>query len=316
MNKQDIRVDGLSATVDMLATTYAAVRPTAVPEGRPGMALSSAPVGQVRLDHVWLDMSCEVGIDPLEALVFNYLHAGAIHYSVGGEELDIGAGDIYLTADPDLPYTARFGPHECTVAVVSPAVVHEVAQGAPGRHEWPIRFTGLGPVSPAAGERWKQTLSYVWTLARTGPGLATQPLVAASAARLLIAAALATFPNTAHLDPTIEDRHDAHARMVRRAIAFIDSSADSDISVADIARECRTTIRAVRLAFLRHLGTTPTAYLTRVRLRGAHDELLAATPQESTVALIAGRWGFAHATEFARSYVREFHELPTQTLAR
>ncbi len=133
---------------------------------------------------------------------------------------------------------------------------------------------------------------------------------------MLIAAALTTFPNTAHLDPTIEDRHDAHARMVRRAIAYIDSSADSDITAADIARECRTTIRAVRLAFLRHLGTTPTAYLNRVRLRGAHEDLLAASPQDSTVAVIAGRWGFGHAPDFTRTYMQEFHELPTQTLAR
>ncbi len=181
MYKQDVRVEGLTATVDMLASTYAAVRPAGTPEGRPGMALSSVPVGRVRLDHVWLDMSCEVGIEPLGALVFNYLHAGAIHYSLGGEELAIVAGDIYLTADPELPYTARFGPHECTVAVVPSAVVHEVAQGAPGSHDWPIRFTGLGPVSPIAGERWKQVLSYVWTLARTSPNLAAQPLVAASA---------------------------------------------------------------------------------------------------------------------------------------
>lgn len=58
--------------------------------------------------------------------------------------------------------------------------------------------------------------------------------------------------NTAALlDPTIEDRHDAHSRTVRRTIAFIEGSPDRDLSIAEIAAASRVSIGGVRLAFRR-----------------------------------------------------------------
>ena len=53
----------------------------------------------------------------------------------------------------------------------------------------------------------------------------SQPLVAASAARMLVATALATFPNNALTDPTAEDRRDASPPVLRRAVAFIEENA-------------------------------------------------------------------------------------------
>lgn len=144
-----------------------------------------------------------------------------------------------------------------------------------------------------------------------------QPLVAGSAGRLLAATLLTAFPNTTLTDPTIEDRHDSHPDVLRRAIAFIEDHADQDISVADVAAAARVTIRALQYAFRRHRGSTPMSYLREVRIQQAHEDLVAADPTTGvTVTEIAARWGFFHPGRFARHYRAVYGLPPHQTLLR
>jgi transcriptional regulator GlxA family with amidase domain len=140
------------------------------------------------------------------------------------------------------------------------------------------------------------------------------PLLASGAARLLAATALAAFPSNVFTDPTGTDRHDAHRGTVRRAIAFIDEHACTDITIADIAAAACVTIRAVQLAFRRHLDTTPTAYLRRVRLEHAHRQLQAADPAATTITDVACRWGFSNPTRFAACYRQAYGVPPSHTL--
>src|SRR5439155_11369789 len=116
-------------------------------------------------------------------------------------------------------------------------------------------FTAFQPVSDAASTHWKNTANYLAVLLGD-PVTVAQPLIRGSAARLLAAAALTTFPNTAATEPTPQDRRDATSATVRRAIAFIEQHLDTDISVADIATAANVSIRAVQLAF----GATLTAH--------------------------------------------------------
>ena len=62
-------------------------------------------------------------------------------------------------------------------------------------------------------------------------------------------------------------------------MTFIEENAHADITVADIAAAASVTVRAIQLAFRRHLDTTPLEYLRRVRLGHAHRDLLAADPR-------------------------------------
>ena len=126
---------------------------------------------------------------------------------------------------------------------------------------------------------------------------------------------LVTFPNTTSADPTIEDRHDAHPTTLRRALAFIDENAHTDVTVADIADAAHVTVRAVQLAFRRHLDTTPMEYLRRVRLEHAHNELKDADPT-TTVTSVAYRWGFPSSSRFAAHYRQLYGVSPRTTLRR
>ena len=100
---------------------------------------------------------------------------------------------------------------------------------------------------------------------------------------------------------------------LRWAIAFIEARAGDDIGLTDIAGAACVTARAVQIAFRRHLDTTPMAYLRRVRLDQAHEELRAAAPG-ATVTIIAARWGFASPSRFTVDYRAAYGELPSHTL--
>ncbi|MFG2267157.1 helix-turn-helix domain-containing protein [Streptomyces sp. NPDC048720] len=148
------------------------------------------------------------------------------------------------------------------------------------------------------------------------PGMADQPLVVSTAARRLAASVLSAFPDTATAAPPGADGADAHPAMLRRALAYIDDHAARPVTVAEIARAARVTVRGLQYAFRRHLDTTPLAHLRRVRLAHAHHDLLAADPADgATVTDIAARWGFHHPGRFASVYRGIYRRPPRVTLA-
>jgi AraC-like DNA-binding protein len=192
-------------------------------------------------------------------------------------------------------------------------LLSRVAATAPSRRPGPIRFTSLEPRSTTMAAQFWATRSHIADLL-ANPDAAASPLIVADSANLLAAVTLATFPNSTLVDPTIEDRHDAHPDTLRRAIAFIEANPHRDISIADIAAASFVTVRAVQLAFQRHLDTAPLAYLRRVRLACAHRDLVAGYPDRTTVTKIAVRWGFANASSFAAYYRAAYGVLPSHTL--
>ena len=132
----------------------------------------------------------------------------------------------------------------------------------------------------------------------------------------LACALLTTFPNTTHtLDPA-RDPVRAEPATIRRAVEFVDANAHRDIGLTEIAEAARLGVRGLQLAFRRHLGTTPTALLRRVRLENAHRQLLAADPATTTVSAVAMQWGFASHSTFTAHYRAAYGVLPSVTLRR
>jgi AraC-like DNA-binding protein len=168
--------------------------------------------------------------------------------------------------------------------------------------------------NPGHASQWRKTTRFVEN-ALTDPLVWVSPLVIGSLGRLLAATALTSFPNACVAPPAIEDHSDANPATLRRAIAFIEANPDLDLSLCDIARAASVTPRAVQIAFRRHLDTTPMAYLRRVRLDLAHEDLQAATPGDgNTVTAIASRWGYARASRFAADYRAAYGRPPHDVL--
>lgn len=270
-------------------------------------------LGAFELHRTKFMMVFEVVGSPLEALAFGHVRSGTVTFARSTGPDPLGAGDAFLAGQPDAHYQAKLADSDIELAFLPPSLLSEVVDAVPGQSHHPVHFTGYQPPSPRAAAVWIRAFRYVRDNFVDTPA-ADEPLLVANAGRLLAAAALSTFPNTALWDPTIEDRNDAHPRTLRRAVTFIEENAHRDISAADIAGAVHVTIRALQLAFRRHLDTTPMAYLRAVRLERAHRALRGSDPATATVGGIAARWGFESHSRFTSRYRAAYGVTPSETL--
>lgn len=109
---------------------------------------------------------------------------------------------------------------------------------------------------------------------------------------------------------------DGGSRTVRDAQEWIAAHAREPITSTDVHRALGMSARGLQAAFSRHAGTTPMRFLREFRLDRVRADLLVADPGTTTVAAVAGGWGFAHLGRFAGYYAAEFGESPSTTLHR
>lgn len=264
-----------------------------------------------------LEYSFDVGFDaePQPCLVLSDVLTHSVELDCDGGEQVFGAGDIFLICRPGLPYAGVVRRARLRQLTLDPAVLSRVVSSEQGDGE-PVRMLDHRPVSRQAALNLRRAVAHVRQSVLAAPEPRSE-LVVSAASLYLASCVLDTFPNTAISAPTVTDRRDADPGTVRRAISFIESHPDIDMAVADIAAAACVTPRALQLAFRRHLDTTPMAYLRRVRLDRAREDLRAATPGDGqTVTAIADRWGFAKPGRFAELYHAAYGETPSQTLRR
>ncbi|MFJ8745949.1 AraC family transcriptional regulator [Embleya sp. NPDC127516] len=144
---------------------------------------------------------------------------------------------------------------------------------------------------------------------------ARSPLAVAHFELALVHGLLATQPH--RLSEPI--RHRAPVRgtgPLQRALAYCETHAGTPISVADIAAAARVSVRTLQEQFRIHLDTTPMGHLRRIRLAGAHADLLAVAQGRThgTVTGIAAAWGFPERRHFAAHYRAAYHRPPSHTI--
>lgn len=269
--------------------------------------------GPVCVDTIEDTETTQYHADPLPVLNVIRIHRGTRTVLRTGDPY--GPGDLGIHAQPGEPSDTRLENVRESVVQVPLDAVADAVRNHPDDDLGRLRFTTLRPASPAAAQPWLRTVDYITSGLTTNADAMAQPLVAGATTRLLAATLLTTFPNnwTPQWHPA--DRTDATSATLARAIEFIDANADLDIAVIDIARATHVTVRAVQIAFRRHLDTTPTAYLRRVRLDRAHHQLKAASPGDgTTVTAVAARWGYASPSQFTSRYRQVYGQLPRQTL--
>ncbi len=270
-------------------------------------------LGDVAFDHSELPMKLSFVAEPFERLTVLHVRAGLMEREGGVSERS-GPGDITVVADPGVPFVVRTVNGVMDTVTLDLALFRGVAANSPDSVPAQLHFTSYRPTSPAAARAWRITVAHARSIS-ANPDAAASPLIVGSVRRLLAASALATFPNTVVPAVGPRDRTDATPTTLRRAIAFVEARAGDDIGLADIAGAANVTPRAVQIAFRRHLDTTPMAYLRRVRLDRAREQLRTAGPgQGATVTTIATRWGFASPSRFTAYYRAVYGELPSHTL--
>jgi AraC-like DNA-binding protein len=304
---------------EMISEAYVDVRLTLndEKEGRPfGFVVDRFDAGPFQLDEMKIDARASFGFEPEQVFFVTRVTRGALRLRLAAGEEDFDPGAVALLGRPNVAATSEVNDFSQLVTTLREPTIREAA-GLPPDAPLPI-FASVRPISPTRARSWSRARDFVSGLFVADPQVAGAPLVVGSAARMLAGLLLATFPNNATAPPSRIDGHDARAPVtVRRAIAFIESNADQDIGLGDIAAASGVSSRTMQVAFRRHLDTTPTAYLRRVRLDLAHTELLAACPDdELTVTEVAYRWGFSSPSRFAERYRAEFGHLPSEMLRR
>jgi AraC-like DNA-binding protein len=301
--------DDLAAIEDFFVRAYTRVRIDGVGE-RARARVDRTGVGSITLDRLRVGFDMSYAADPVGRVCLRLVRTGRIDERLDGSpECRFGAGEIAVLM-PDRPVAGNVLGAEYDVVMFPPELFRSVA-GIEGNGG--VRLTGQVPRSPAHAQRLQHLVHYLYALAED-PTVRPTPLMARAAEVLLAAAVLETFPNTLPTEPTEADRRDAHPGTLRRVIAFVEAEPGREITPAEMAAAAGVGLRAVQLAFRRHLGTTPTAWLRQVRLAAAHRELLAADPTRTTVASIAARWGFPNPGRFAAAHRASYGGSPSDAL--
>lgn len=230
-----------------------------------------------------------------------WVHAGTVLFRCGDVTDKAAQGEVRLLR-------AGVGPVSLQSIDSRITVVHLGAAPRDAPPDW------LTPRNRAAAGVVKRTIAYVTDVLNSADTAAAEVLAGAMS-DLLSAAASAVFPH--HVGG--EDggsTADAFPATLRAALAYIEANASRRISLADVAAEAYATPRTVQYLFRRYLDTTPTAYLRRVRLAAARQELLTSHRSATTVTATAARWGFGHTGRFAVLYRQTYGESPHETLAR
>src|ERR1700712_1852397 len=243
---------------------------------RPLFSVASIPVGDARLDRTIFRMGMEGAADPFSDIYILGVRSGVVEYSIDGSEATYGPGEMCFPVPLGVPWATRLKNVDSELVVLKQSLLDEAAALEPGRA--PVRLLSNRPHSAAAAAQLWRTTDAVRAIAAAQPEAEPYPLVMTAAPRLLAPPVLPAFPSPAQREPAYTDRLDAHPNTLRRAMTFIEANPDLDITVADIAKAAHVSVRAIQVAFRRHVGITPMAYLRRVRLDAARAQLLDASP--------------------------------------
>lgn len=313
---EDLYFEGhtIEATEDFLVRAYTKMSISAGEGEQPTARIDRRWLGPVNYDEIELDFHMSYDAAPLGKICLCRVHEGRIEENFIREAADVFApGDVTLLSPPELPYSGRVCEATYDLTMFDTTLLDRVAAPERGRTAGPVRLLDHRPVSAQAKQQLNAAIEFVRAIVHSGGPEPTR-LVASTTASMLAATVLAAFPSTAADEPTPSDRNAAKPPLLRRAAAFIESNADADIALADIAESIHVTPRALQYMFRRHLDMTPMEYLRRVRLDHAHRELVNADPGGATVQIIAARWGFAHTGRFASMYREAYGRNPSDTL--
>ena len=103
-------------------------------------------------------------------------------------------------------------------------------------------------------------------------------------------------------------------RAIKQIKRYLAEYPGESVTVNQLCKIARVSIRTLQYAFLEHYGVTPKTYLKNFRLNSVRQELWKRDPDTTKVNDVASLWGFWHMGQFAADYRKLFCELPSETL--
>jgi len=179
----------------------------------------------------------------------------------------------------------------------------------------PVDFDTAFDLASAGGRAVSQALRLVDEGSRQPNGALSHPLAVRSLEQVFVQSLLLGQPHS-HSASLEAPRGRSGSRAVTRVVEMLRDDPARPWTVGELACAVFTSVRSLQEGFRRSLDTTPMAYLRKLRLERAREDLLAADRDDRTVTEVAARWGFLHVSRFASAYAARFGELPSETLRR
>jgi AraC-like DNA-binding protein len=309
--------DDLGEAEAVLSANYTKQRYSTSPTAMTRTRVLRSQVGSMVSDHFEFDYDLDYEGDPIAAIVLCRFHSGFVHQRLpNGNVETCGPNEVTAVGIHDgVRIKGQVSnAYYDTVFVDRRHLTHVAARGPETDEAEPVHLTSTTAISPDANILLTTAVDYVRRTMHNNPDVIEQPLGASTIGRYLAATMLTALPNTALLERTDEDRHDSTPLTLRRAEAFIDDHAHTDISLTDIARAVHVTPRTLQYTFRKYRDCTPMAYVRRVRLHHAHLDLVAGDRMTTTVGYIAAKWGFVNIGRFAVYYRERYGQSPHVTL--
>lgn len=153
------------------------------------------------------------------------------------------------------------------------------------------------------------------TLNSTG-GERVSPLLVRNLEDVLLSGILLSLPHNG-VDDLVHDDARAPTGIADRARDWLEEHYEEPVTVTDMARALRISVRQLQYVFASHFGATPTEILRDIRLANARRLLNAMTSNTATtIAEAAYACGFSHLSRFSIAYRERFGESPSETVRR
>ncbi len=175
-----------------------------------------------------------------------------------------------------------------------------------------IRFESTFDLDSISGKRLLSLAEIIFEGSQQSEPLSQSILAESYLSQAMVALLLESIPHnyTHHLAAR---RDNILPGNVKRAIDFMREHIDKPLTVSEIAEASRVSVRSLQINFNRFCGTSPLAYLMRLRLEKVRHELLS-SDSKGTIGDIAKKWGFSHFGKFGATYRKAYGELPSETL--
>lgn len=123
------------------------------------------------------------------------------------------------------------------------------------------------------------------------------------------------FPEIFLTDETRNGKHPYTRPELAKLCEFLSAHLMEPISLTQMEQMSGLSARVLQRSFQKAFGLRPKQWLTRQRLHAARSAMLK-RDEQTTITSLAYDFCFASPSKFARHYLEEFGELPSQTLAR
>lgn len=179
-----------------------------------------------------------------------------------------------------------------------------------------IRLSGQIDTSRGPGRTLTRLIRLLSAEIGNSDSLFTEPVVAEPVKETLMTALLLAADHQYRDALRVGDYPGYAPRSISTVVDAIHAEPGRVHTLASLAEIGRLPAGRLRAEFRRQYGRTPMAYLREVRLLAAHADLLAAGPDQTSVAAVARRWGFARLDRFTTRYRARFHISPASSLHR